>query len=303
MVTNRSYDLGNRNGLRMRTQRTDEPPPGFLSELYRNLPAGRHFDSQREFEADWIRAMRKRHQMTQASLAERLNISPQTVQNWENPLCQKWIASHNQSALKSVDRQLWMERHILIVSGPLPQEMQFLFALIKHGEDRQAQELGAYLLQKTTDLLTCALIHHALHFAYRLQDRPDPVKAREHVHKALECVPEDKEQCRRLLQNADLRFRWVDIMEMPFTAPDRLAKAESVLATCEELFCKDPQALFLWNALEVACHIRQIADAKVLELIEKLRVVEGEKKLLEELRLAEYSRARKLYCAGALGGI
>ena len=66
----------------------------------RQLSPQRRYSSQREFEADWIGALRRRYSLSQEGLAVLANVSVTTVQNWENPQSRKSIAPHNQ------DRQM-----------------------------------------------------------------------------------------------------------------------------------------------------------------------------------------------------
>jgi transcriptional regulator with XRE-family HTH domain len=90
----------------------------------------RHYTNQREFEADWIYALRRRYALSQEALAAMASVSVTTVQNWENPRSAKAIAEHNQGRLKDIERDLWIRAHVTLLE-PCPPTVKALYDLMR----------------------------------------------------------------------------------------------------------------------------------------------------------------------------
>jgi transcriptional regulator with XRE-family HTH domain len=211
----------------------------------------RHYTNQREFEADWIYALRRRYALSQEALAAMANVSVTTVQNWENPRSVKAIAEHNQGRLKDIERDLWIRAHVTLLE-PCPPTVKALYDLMSASKDDSAQALAAYLVGSLEEahperprLLHWASLTHSI-------ADPDSPKAQEFGQQALDAVGRSDNRLSAAIENEILGFQMEDLMKLP-PGTQRQRQGGKIMAACERLFEKDRQPAYLWNALEVGC--------------------------------------------------
>ena len=211
----------------------------------------RHYTNQREFEADWIYALRRRYALSQEALAAMASVSVTTVQNWENPRSAKAIAEHNQSRLKDIERDLWIRAHVTLLE-PCPPTVKALYDLMSAGKDDSAQALAAYLVGSLEEghAERARLLHWAS-LTHSIAD-PDSPKAQEFGRLALDAVGRSDNRLSAAIENEILGFQMEDLLKLP-TGSQRQHQGANIKAACERLFEKDRQPAYLWNALEVSC--------------------------------------------------
>jgi transcriptional regulator with XRE-family HTH domain len=211
----------------------------------------RHYTNQREFEADWIYALRRRYALSQEALAAMASVSVTTVQNWENPRSAKAIAEHNQGRLKDIERDLWIRAHVTLLE-PCPPTVKALYDLMSAGKDESAQALAAYLVGSLADghPERARLLHWAS-LTHSIAD-PDSPKAQDFGQQALDAVGRSDNRLSAAIENEILGFQMEDLLKLP-AGSQRVRQGENIKAACERLFEKDRQPAYLWNALEVSC--------------------------------------------------
>jgi transcriptional regulator with XRE-family HTH domain len=211
----------------------------------------RHYTNQREFEADWIYALRHRYALSQEALAAMASVSVTTVQNWENPRSVKAIAEHNQSRLKDIERDLWIQAHVTLLE-PCPPTVKALYDLMSAGKDDSAQALAAYLVGSVgDDHPERARLLHWASLTHSIAD-PNSPKAQEFGQQALDAVGRSDNRLSAAIENEILGFQMEDLLKVP-AGSQRVRQGEKIKAACERLFEKDHQPAYLWNALEVSC--------------------------------------------------
>lgn len=240
----------------------------------RQLSPLRRYSSQREFEADWIGALRRRYSLSQEALAVLANVSVTTVQNWENPQSRKSIAPHNQDRLRDIERDLWIKSHVTLLE-PCPPFLRALYDLLSANKDSSAQGLAEYLIGSMPehDPERPRLLHWA-GLAHSIAD-PASHKAREYQNAALKALGQSKTALAAAVENEILGSQFEDLLLLP-QGSDRQDKGRHLLAACERLYQRDHQAAYKWNALEVACRT-PLPAATQYDLLGELQQLLGEK--------------------------
>ena len=230
----------------------------------RQLSPLRRYSSQREFEADWIGALRRRYSLSQEALAVLANVSVTTVQNWENPQSRKSIAPHNQDRLRDIERDLWIKSHVTLLE-PCPPFLRALYDLLSANKDSSAQGLAEYLIGSMPE--QDPERPRLLHWAGLAHSIADPASG-----KALGL---SKTALAAAVENEILGSQFEDLLLLP-QGSDRQDKGRHLLDACERLYQRDHQAAYKWNALEVACRT-PLAAATQYDLLGELQKLLGEK--------------------------
>lgn len=232
----------------------------------------RSYASQREFEADWVSSLRRRYRISQEALAAMAAVSVTTVQNWENPLSKKAIASHNQDRLRDIERDLWIKSHVTLLN-PCPPTIRALYDLMCTGRDESAQALAEHFVSTTKagDPERARLLHWAS-LTYSITD-PTSHKARLYQQEALQAIGEGDGRLAAAIENEILGYQFEMLMQ---AAPgsDRTQQARDLMQACERLYARDQQPAYLWNALEVACRA-QLPEKELFRLTGQLTDVLG----------------------------
>ena len=239
----------------------------------RQLSPQRRYSSQREFEADWIGALRRRYSLSQEGLAVLANVSVTTVQNWENPQSRKSIAPHNQDRLRDIERDLWIKSHVTLLE-PCPPFLRALYDLLSSNKDSSAQGLAAYLIASMPehDPERPRLLHWA-GLAHSIAD-PASHQAREYQNAALRALGSSRTALAAAIENEILGSQFEDLLALPH-GPERQEKGRHLLDACERLYQRDHQAAYKWNALEVACRT-PLSTATQYDLQAELQQLLGE---------------------------
>jgi transcriptional regulator with XRE-family HTH domain len=234
--------------------------------------AARRYASQREFEADWIYAMRRRYKVSQESLAVMASVSVTTVQNWENPRSAKAIADHNQARLRDIERDLWIKAHVTLLD-PCPPYITALYDLMSASKDASAQALASYLVATLPahDTGRARLLHWAS-LTHSIKD-PASHPARLYSEAALEALAGSDVPLSAAIENEILGSQFEDLLLMP-AGESRHNKAYALMRACERLFQRDQQPAYLWNALEVACRA-PLERQDVFRLAQSLVTLQG----------------------------
>lgn len=227
----------------------------FLQEQWlaqsRQLNARRRYSSQREFEADWVGGLRRRHSLSQEALAVLASVSVTTVQNWENPASRKNIAAHNQDRLRDIERELWIKSHVTLLE-PCPPFIRALYDLLTANKDDSAQGLADYLLTTLThtDPERPRLLHWA-GLAHSIAD-PASAKAREYQNAALKGLGNGNSGLSVAIENEILGSQFEDLLNQP-EGMDKHERGWYLMEACQRLYARDQHPAYKWNALEVAC--------------------------------------------------
>lgn len=227
----------------------------FLQEQWlaqsRQLNARRRYSSQREFEADWVGGLRRRHSLSQEALAVLASVSVTTVQNWENPASRKNIAPHNQNRLRDIERGLWIKSHVTLLE-PSPPFIRALYDLLTANKDDSAQGLADYLLTTLphTDPERPRLLHWA-GLAHSIAD-PSSTKAREYQNAALKSLGNGNSGLSTAIENEILGSQFEDLLTQP-EGTDKHERGWYLMEACQRLYARDQHPAYKWNALEVAC--------------------------------------------------
>lgn len=232
----------------------------FLQEQWlaqsRQLSPRRRYSSQREFEADWVGGLRRRHGLSQEGLAMLASVSVTTVQNWENPASRKHIAAHNQDRLRDIDRALWIKSHVSLLE-PCPPFIRALYDLLGANKDASAQALADYLL----DTLPEQHPERArlLHWAGLTHSIADPLaeRARDYQIAALKALGhatpgQGGQALAAAIENEILGSQFEHLMHLP-DGEDRHQRGWHLMEACQRLYARDQHPAYKWNALEVAC--------------------------------------------------
>jgi len=246
------------------------------SEYSREPNPPRRYSNQREFEADWVNALRRRYGLSQEALAVMASVSVTTVQNWENPQSRKNIAAHNQSRLRDIARELWIKGHVTMLE-PCPPHIRALHDLMSGHKDASAQGLAEYLvgLLAPVDPERARTLHWAS-LTYSIAD-PASARARELQAAALEALAGSQGPLSAAIENEILGSQFDALLRLP-EGRERRDQGARILDACEKLFQRDNQPAYLWNALEVACRAPLAADtlfrlcARLVELLGEARV-------------------------------
>lgn len=252
----------------------------------------RRYSSQREFEADWVSALRRRYRLSQERLAAMASVSVTTVQNWENPTSAKRIAEHNQDRLRDIERALWIETHVTLMA-PCPPYIRALHELLAANRDDSARGLADYLVScmPDADPGRARLLHWA-GLTYSIADPVSP-QARAYAEAALQALGTHDDPLAAAIENEILGAQFEDLLALP-EGEARRGKGRMLMQACQRLFQRDRQPAYLWNALEVAC--RAALDARDrFVLIEELEALLGAEAVRRRI-LAEtaYQAAREL---------
>jgi transcriptional regulator with XRE-family HTH domain len=233
----------------------------------------RSYASQREFEADWISGLRRRYRISQEALAAMAAVSVTTVQNWENPLSKKAIASHNQDRLRDIERDLWIKSHVTLLN-PCPPTIRALYDLMCTGRDESAQALAEHFVNTARhgDPERARLLHWAS-LTYSITD-PASHKARLYQQEALQAIGEGDGRLAVAIENEILGYQFEMLMQVP-PGSDRTQQARNLMQACERLYTRDQQPAYLWNALEVACRA-QLPEKELFRLTGNLTDLLGE---------------------------
>lgn len=271
----------------------------FLQEQWnthgRQLSPLRRYSSQREFEADWVGALRRRYSLSQEALAVLANVSVTTVQNWENPQSHKSIAPHNQDRLRDIERELWIKSHVTLLE-PCPPFLRALYDLLGSNKDTSAQGLAEYLIacMPEQDPERPRLLHWA-GLAHSIAD-PASDKAREYQNAALRALGQARNPLAAAIENEILGSQFEDLLTQP-QGPERQDKGRHLLAACERLFQRDHQAAYKWNALEVACRT-PLPAATQYDLLGELNQLLGENAVRRKIQSDDaYEALRVTYAA------
>lgn len=221
------------------------------SDHERQANPARRYANQREFEADWIYSLRRRYRVSQESLAVMANVSVTTVQNWENPRSAKAIASHNQSRLRDIERDLWIKAHVTLLD-PCPPYIKALYDLMSASKDDSAQALADYLVatMPAGDPGRARLLHWAS-LTHSISE-PGSQRARSLCEAALDALANADSRLSAAIENEILGSQFEDLLALP-PGEARSRQGASLMRACERLFQRDQQPAYLWNALEVAC--------------------------------------------------
>lgn len=242
------------------------------SEYERQANPARRYASQREFEADWVYALRRRYRVSQEALAVMASVSVTTVQNWENPRSAKAIAEHNQARLRDIERELWIRAHVTLLD-PCPPYIRALYDLMSASKDASAQALADYLVatMPMDDAGRARLLHWAS-LTYSISEPGSP-RARSLSDAALAALTDHDNRLSAAIENEILGSQFEDLLVLPAGETRRQAGA-TLMRACERLFQRDQQPAYLWNALEVAC--RAPLDAQeVFRLAQALVTIQG----------------------------
>jgi transcriptional regulator with XRE-family HTH domain len=271
----------------------------FLQEQWntqsRKQNALRRYSSQREFEADWVGALRRRYSLSQEALAVLANVSVTTVQNWENPQSHKSIAAHNQDRLRDIERELWIKSHVTLLE-PCPPFLRALYDLLGSNKDASAQGLAEYLIacMPEQDPERPRLLHWA-GLAHSIAD-PASNKAREYQNAALRSLGQARNPLAAAIENEILGSQFEDLLTQPQGA-DRQEIGRHMLAACERLYQRDGQAAYKWNALEVACRT-PLPAATQYDLLGELNQLLGESAVRRKIQSDDaYEPLRVTYAA------
>ncbi|MFZ5484316.1 MAG: helix-turn-helix domain-containing protein [Pseudomonadota bacterium] len=242
-------------------------------ELGRGRAAPRRYSSQREFEADWVHALRRRYGLSQEALAVLASVSVTTVQNWENPQSRKNIAGHNQDRLRDIERDLWIKSHVTLIE-PCPPVIRALYDLLTANKDGSAQGLADYLIASLPecDPERPRLLHWAS-LAHSIGD-PASAKARDYQQAALASLGHGQGPLAAAIENEILGSQFEDMLGLP-DGIDRQQRGQALLDACRRLFSRDHQPAYLWNALEVACRT-PLATQAGYDLLAELTALLGE---------------------------
>lgn len=252
----------------------------------------RSYASQREFEADWISAMRRRYRISQEALAALASVSVTTVQNWENPLSRKAIAPHNQDRLRDIERDLWIKSHVTLLN-PCPPTIRALYDLMCAGKDESAQALAEHLVSSAgrDDPERARLLHWAS-LTYSIND-PASHKARLYQQEALQSVGNGDVRLSSAIENEILGYQFELLMQTAYGS-DRNQQARELMGACERLFDRDQQPAYLWNALEIACRA-ELTQEEMYAAVTRLIHVQGHEPVSRRIRAeALYANARPL---------
>jgi DNA-binding transcriptional regulator YiaG len=263
-----------------RTHRRDPNPP-------------RHYTDQREFEADWVFTLRRRHALSQEALASLARVSVTTVQNWENPRSLKAIAEHNQNLLRDLERELWMKAHVSVLA-PCPPTIRAIHDLLAASRDESAQALADYLVSsmESSSPERARLLHWAC-LAHGIADPASP-RARDYGMHALAAVGQGDSRLSAAIENEILGFQMQDLLNMK-RGPERADKGLELMRACERLYARDPQRAYAWNALEVACRA-PLPTEHVFRLARQLIDLLGEDAVRRRVATEEaYTAARALF--------
>ncbi len=261
----------------------------------RQLSPLRRYSSQREFEADWVGALRRRYSLSQEALAVLANVSVTTVQNWENPQSRKSIAPHNQDRLRDIERELWIKSHVTLLE-PCPPFLRALYDLLTANKDSSAQGLAEYLIacMPEQDAERPRLLHWA-GLAHSIAD-PTSDKAREYQNAALRALGQATTPLAAAIENEILGSQFEDLLAQR-PGPERQDKGRHLLAACERLYQRDQQAAYKWNALEVACRT-PLPAATQYDLLGELNRLLGENAVRRKIQSDEaYEALRAAYTA------
>ncbi len=221
------------------------------SDHRRQMNPARRYSSQREFEADWVNALRRRYSLSQEALAVMAGVSVTTVQNWENPRSVKNIAGHNQDRLRDIERDLWIKAHVTLLE-PCPPHIRAMYDLMSANKDSSAQGLAEYLItmMDAKDPERARLLHWA-GLAHSIADPASP-KARAYEAAALEALAHAGGPLAAAIENEVLGAQFEDLMNLP-EGETRRDKGQLIMHALQALHARDQQPAYLWNALEVAC--------------------------------------------------
>lgn len=240
----------------------------------------RRYSSQREFEADWVNALRRRYRLSQEALAVMAGVSVTTVQNWENPRSVKNIAGHNQDRLRDIERDLWIKAHVTLLE-PCPPHIRAMYDLMSANKDGSAQGLAEYLItmMDSRDPERARLLHWA-GLAYSIAD-PASLKAREYETAALQALAHTGGPLAAAIENEVLGAQFEDLLNLP-EGPARRDKGQRIMEALEALHGRDRQPAYLWNALEVACRA-PLAASDIFRLVGILTEQLGEDRVRQRV--------------------
>lgn len=269
----------------------------FLQEQWlaqsRQLSPRRRYSSQREFEADWVGGLRRRHGLSQETLASMASVSVTTVQNWENPASRKNIAPHNQDRLRDIERELWIKSHVTLLE-PCPPFIRALYDLLTSNKDASAQGLADYLLATLPqdDVERPRLLHWA-GLAHSIAD-PYSAKAREYQNAALKALGSQGNGLSAAIENEILGSQFEDLMQQPETE-DGHQRGWYLMEACQRLYARDQHPAYKWNALEVACRVplsQEVQYGLLRELTEILGSVAVKRRVMRD---DAYAAVREAY--------
>ena len=263
----------------------------------RQLSPLRRYSSQREFEADWIGALRRRYSLSQEALAVLANVSVTTVQNWENPQSRKSIAPHNQDRLRDIERELWIKSHVTLLE-PCPPFLRALYDLLGSNKDSSAQGLAEYLIASMPehDPERPRLLHWA-GLAHSIAD-PASKQAREYQNAALRALGQAATPLAAAVENEIIGSQFEDLLTQA-PGPERQDKGRHLLAACERLYQRDHQAAYKWNALEVACRT-PLPAATQYDLLGELNQLLGDNTVRRRIQSDDaYEALRVNYAASS----
>ena len=239
-----------------------------------NLNLKPRYQSSNDYFSSWIRALRKRYNLTQAKLAEKLNTTVVTVAGWEDPHRKSLPSSANQYLLKQLERKLWMQIHWndgVNLDTPATEGIK---ALIANSEDTKAQAHVDYLVEILAPHLPPIERSHLLHVAgltYAVPAAQNTKKGHEYAELAYQEVMKLDEsgpalQLRAAVENELLGYRCEALKNLP-AGDEKQQEARSVVKSCIELFGKtaNKEHIYLWNALECAC-VSQVPELITLAI-------------------------------------
>lgn len=263
------------------------------SEHARTANPMRHYASQREFEADWVYSLRRRYRVSQEALAVMANVSVTTVQNWENPRSAKAIAGHNQDRLRDIERDLWIKAHVTLLD-PCPPYIKALYDLLSTSKDDSARALADYLVATMPSgdpgrarLLHWASLTHSI-------GEPGSPRARSLSEAALDELAHADTRLSAAIENEILGSQFEDLLQLP-TGEMRTQCGKSLMQACEQLFLRDRQLAYLWNALEIACRA-PLDTQDVFRLVAQLTEAQGIAHVSHRIRTqAHYELARSMF--------
>lgn len=274
----------------------------FLQEQWdthsRQLNPARRYSNQREFEADWVGALRRRYGLSQEALAMMASVSVTTVQNWENPASPKKIAPHNQDRLRDIERELWIKSHVTLLE-PCPPFLRAIHDLLAANRDSSAQGLVEYLIvgMAENDPERPRLLHWA-GLAHSIAD-PASRKARDYQAAALRALGQHRSNLAAAIENEILGSQFEDLLDLPPGA-ERLEKGRDLLAACQRLLQRDNQPAYQWNALEVACRTPLATDIQ-FSLLAELTQLLGDRAVRQKVMSdVAYEAVRAAYTQPAL---
>ena len=228
----------------------------YLNKVYRSTQDGsfvtRKFSNEREFQANWVHELRREYSLTQKALAERVRVCVNTVQNWENPLGNKGISSHNQNELQVIERDLYLSKNVRL-ANPHDAYVNAIYELLKSLKDEAAQQLGESLLSVIERPVAQRIrLHHATGIAYIVSD-PNSQKALYHQSKALEGIAtlDINDPLRGHVENDVLYHSLLSMEKLP-AGKNRVEHGARLVDTLNRLYQNFPENEYLFNALEVA---------------------------------------------------